>query len=62
MPTKFKRKAIDNSFRRAGTNTPSSALGYILPTGWDDIYGERFFRSAFQSLRLYIMVFYLDST
>ena len=64
---KFQRKTIVGKFCRAGPNTPSLALTslalcYILPTGWDDIYGKQFFRNAFRSLRLYTMVLYVDST
>ena len=43
LPTKFQRKAIVDDFCRAGKNTPSLALCYILPTGWDDIDGTQFY-------------------
>ena len=50
---KSQRKAIVENVCGAGTNTPYLALRYILPTGWDDIYGRIFFISAFQILRPY---------
>ena len=59
---KSQRKAIVENVCGAGTNTPYLALRYILPTGWDDIDGRQFFRSAYHILRLYIMVLYVSST
>ena len=55
MPMKSQGKVIVDHFHRAGTNTPSLVLRYILPTGWEDIDGKLIL-SAFQSLRLCIMV------
>ena len=61
-PHRTPLKAIVDGFRRAGTNTSSLALRYILPTGWDNIDGKRFLKKCFQGLRLNIMVLYVDST
>ena len=62
LTMKSQQKAIVDDFRRAGTNTQSLAFRYILPTGWDDIDGKRFLKSAFKSLRHYIFVIYVDIT
>ena len=43
LPMKSQRKAIVDNFCRAVTNTQYLALRYILPTGWYDIDGKRFF-------------------
>ena len=47
LQMKSQRKAIVDGFRRAGTNTSSLALRYILPTGWDNIDGKRFLKKCF---------------
>ena len=43
LTMKSQRKVIVNNFCIAGTNTPYLALRYILPTGWENIDGKRFF-------------------
>ena len=59
---KSQRKEIVDDFCKAVTNTPSLDLQYIFPDGWDDIDGRQFFRIDFKSLRLYIMVLYVNNT
>ena len=53
-------EGVDDFFR-AGKNTPSLALCYIFTTGWDNKEGKKFLRSDFQSLKLCIIVLYVDS-
>ena len=43
LPMKYQRKATVENVCIAGTNMPSLALHYILPTGWDDIDGRTYF-------------------